>query len=87
MQILVLDILYIAGTDHPVPHLYDVNTFQCYLSSSIQEGQINDAINQVSLFLFCLLLQVSVIMLRYGEWIRLDFERCIILGLYQKLEL
>ncbi|XP_068656367.1 cleavage stimulation factor subunit 50 isoform X1 [Aristolochia californica] len=37
----------LAGTDHPIPHLYDVNTFQCYLSSSVQELNMNAAINQV----------------------------------------
>lgn len=37
----------LAGTDHSIPHLYDVNTFQCYLSSSLQDGHIDGAINQV----------------------------------------
>lgn len=37
----------LAGTDHPVPHLYDVNTFQCFLSANLQELNINAAINQV----------------------------------------
>ncbi|EXB28923.1 Cleavage stimulation factor subunit 1 [Morus notabilis] len=36
----------LAGTDHPIPHLYDVNTFQCYLSASIPEIGVNGAINQ-----------------------------------------
>ncbi|KAH6807719.1 Transducin/WD40 repeat-like superfamily protein [Perilla frutescens var. frutescens] len=36
----------LAGTDHPIAHLYDVNTFQCYLSSNAQEIS-NGAINQV----------------------------------------
>ncbi|GER41941.1 transducin/WD40 repeat-like superfamily protein [Striga asiatica] len=36
----------LAGTDHPIAHLYDVNTFQCYLSANIQEIN-NGAINQV----------------------------------------
>lgn len=36
-----------AGTDHPVAHLYDVNTFKCYLSSALQEGHVGGAINQV----------------------------------------
>ncbi|KAK6123135.1 hypothetical protein DH2020_043131 [Rehmannia glutinosa] len=36
----------LAGTDHPIAHLYDVNTFQCYLSSNVQEIS-NGAINQV----------------------------------------
>lgn len=37
----------LAGTDHPIPHLYDVNTFQCYLSANVQEISANGAINQV----------------------------------------
>nr|XP_019706612.2 cleavage stimulation factor subunit 50 [Elaeis guineensis] len=37
----------LAGTDHYIPHLYDVNTFQCYLSSHVQELNANAAINQV----------------------------------------
>nr|XP_027123472.1 cleavage stimulation factor subunit 50 isoform X1 [Coffea arabica]XP_027123473.1 cleavage stimulation factor subunit 50 isoform X1 [Coffea arabica] len=37
----------LAGTDHPVAHLYDVNTFQCYLSANIQDIGLNGAINQV----------------------------------------
>ncbi|KAK9080387.1 hypothetical protein SSX86_000145 [Deinandra increscens subsp. villosa] len=37
----------LAGTDHHIPHLYDVNTFQCYLSANIQEIGVNSAINQV----------------------------------------
>lgn len=36
----------LAGTDHPIPHLYDVNTFQCYLSASMPEIGVNGAINQ-----------------------------------------
>ncbi|XP_042040566.1 cleavage stimulation factor subunit 50-like isoform X2 [Salvia splendens] len=36
----------LAGTDHPIAHLYDVNTFQCYLSANVQETS-NGAINQV----------------------------------------
>lgn len=39
----------LAGTDHHVPHLYDVNTFQCYLSATVQEIGVNSAINQVSM--------------------------------------
>ncbi|BBH04031.1 Transducin/WD40 repeat-like superfamily protein [Prunus dulcis] len=27
----------LAGTDHPIPHLYDINTFQCYLSANAPE--------------------------------------------------
>ncbi|KAL3716604.1 hypothetical protein ACJRO7_008220 [Eucalyptus globulus] len=37
----------LAGTDHPIPHLYDVNTFQCYLSANVPEFAVNAAINQV----------------------------------------
>ncbi|XP_058070491.1 cleavage stimulation factor subunit 50 isoform X2 [Magnolia sinica] len=37
----------LAGTDHPIAHLYDINTFQCYLSSNVQETNANGAINQV----------------------------------------
>ncbi|PWA62417.1 transducin/WD40 repeat-like superfamily protein [Artemisia annua] len=37
----------LAGTDHHIPHLYDVNTFQCYLSANVQEIVVNSAINQV----------------------------------------
>ncbi|KAB2609477.1 cleavage stimulation factor subunit 1 [Pyrus ussuriensis x Pyrus communis] len=37
----------LAGTDHPIPHLYDINTFQCYLSANAPEIDDNRAINQV----------------------------------------
>ncbi|KAE9610686.1 putative transcription factor WD40-like family [Lupinus albus] len=37
----------LAGTDHAIPHLYDINTFQCYLSASTPEVGPNGAINQV----------------------------------------
>lgn len=37
----------LAGTDHHIAHLYDVNTFQCYLSSQLQETHIGGAINQI----------------------------------------
>ncbi|XP_020233063.1 cleavage stimulation factor subunit 50 isoform X1 [Cajanus cajan] len=37
----------LAGTDHAIPHLYDINTFQCYLSANIPETNPNGAINQV----------------------------------------
>ncbi|XP_015883234.3 cleavage stimulation factor subunit 50 [Ziziphus jujuba] len=37
----------LAGTDHPIAHLYDVNTFQCYLSANVPEIGANGAINQV----------------------------------------
>ncbi|KAK7260357.1 hypothetical protein RIF29_26335 [Crotalaria pallida] len=37
----------LGGTDHAIPHLYDVNTFQCYLSASNLEIGPNGAINQV----------------------------------------
>ncbi|KAH0975829.1 hypothetical protein GBA52_017728 [Prunus armeniaca] len=36
----------LAGTDHPIPHLYDINTFQCYLSANAPEIDVNGAINQ-----------------------------------------
>jgi hypothetical protein len=36
----------ITGTDHSIPHLYDVNTFQCYLSANVPEIGANGAINQ-----------------------------------------
>ncbi|XP_008240092.1 PREDICTED: cleavage stimulation factor subunit 50 isoform X3 [Prunus mume] len=36
-----------TGTDHPIPHLYDINTFQCYLSANAPEIDVNGAINQV----------------------------------------
>lgn len=37
----------LAGTDHPIPHLYDINTFKCYLPPNFQEIGVNSAINQV----------------------------------------
>ncbi|XP_011627820.1 cleavage stimulation factor subunit 50 isoform X1 [Amborella trichopoda] len=37
----------LAGTDHHIAHLYDINTFQCYLSAKVQDININGAINQV----------------------------------------
>ncbi|XP_020704924.1 cleavage stimulation factor subunit 50 isoform X1 [Dendrobium catenatum] len=37
----------LAGTDHHLPHLYDVNTFQCYLSSNVQDLNMISPINQV----------------------------------------
>ncbi|KAL8141882.1 hypothetical protein V2J09_014914 [Rumex salicifolius] len=37
----------LAGTDHPIPHLYDINTFKCYLSANAQDLGANAAINQV----------------------------------------
>jgi len=37
----------LAGTDHPIAHLYDVATFQCYLSSSLQDNHLGGAINQI----------------------------------------
>ncbi|XP_015571998.2 cleavage stimulation factor subunit 50 isoform X1 [Ricinus communis] len=37
----------LAGTDHQIAHLYDVNTFQCYLSANVPEIGMNGAINQV----------------------------------------
>ncbi|KAL5216962.1 hypothetical protein ABZP36_017646 [Zizania latifolia] len=35
----------IAGTDHPVAHLYDINTFTCYISANPHDSSA--AINQV----------------------------------------
>lgn len=40
-----------TGTDHQIPHLYDVNTFQCYLSANAPEIGISGAINQAWLIL------------------------------------
>lgn len=37
----------LAGTDHAIPHLYDINTFQCYLSANVPDVNPNGAINQV----------------------------------------
>ncbi|KAJ3669792.1 hypothetical protein LUZ60_010116 [Juncus effusus] len=37
----------LAGTDHPIAHLYDVNTFTCFLTSNTQDFNPNSAINQV----------------------------------------
>ncbi|KAF3438045.1 hypothetical protein FNV43_RR20801 [Rhamnella rubrinervis] len=37
----------LAGTDHPIAHLYDINTFHCYLSANVPEIGVNGAINQV----------------------------------------
>ncbi|GMH21899.1 hypothetical protein Nepgr_023742 [Nepenthes gracilis] len=37
----------LAGTDHPIAHLYDINTFKCYLSANVQDVGANAAINQV----------------------------------------
>ncbi|XP_044487574.1 cleavage stimulation factor subunit 50 isoform X2 [Mangifera indica] len=37
----------LAGTDHQIAHLYDINTFQCYLSANAPEIGVNGAINQV----------------------------------------
>ncbi|GKE86120.1 cleavage stimulation factor subunit 50, partial [Tanacetum coccineum] len=31
----------LAVTDHHVPHLYDVNTFQCYLSANVHKSVWN----------------------------------------------
>ncbi|MQM02212.1 hypothetical protein Taro_034975 [Colocasia esculenta] len=39
--------MHIAGTDHSLPHLYDINTFQCYLSADLPDLNPNAAINQV----------------------------------------
>uniref|UniRef100_A0A1J3CVL5 Cleavage stimulation factor 50 kDa subunit n=1 Tax=Noccaea caerulescens TaxID=107243 RepID=A0A1J3CVL5_NOCCA len=37
----------LAGTDHPIPHLYDVNTYQCFLPLNFPDNGGNGAINQV----------------------------------------
>ncbi|XP_028763582.1 cleavage stimulation factor subunit 50 [Neltuma alba] len=37
----------LAGTDHPIPHLYDINTFKCFLPSNVPDIGINGAINQI----------------------------------------
>ncbi|KAK4359375.1 hypothetical protein RND71_021604 [Anisodus tanguticus] len=37
----------LVGTDHQIPHLYDINTFKCYLPPNFQEMGVNGAINQV----------------------------------------
>ncbi|KMZ70395.1 Cleavage stimulation factor subunit 1-like protein [Zostera marina] len=37
----------LAGTDHPIPHLYDVNTFQCCITANAQRLNVNSPINQV----------------------------------------
>ncbi|KAF9624222.1 hypothetical protein IFM89_008160, partial [Coptis chinensis] len=37
----------LAGTDHHIAHLYDINTFQCYLTANDPEIGVNGAINQV----------------------------------------
>ncbi|XP_078430137.1 transducin/WD40 repeat-like superfamily protein [Wolffia australiana] len=37
----------LAGTDHPIPHLYDVYTFQCFISSDTRDLGSNAVINQV----------------------------------------
>lgn len=43
---------FLTGTDHAIPHLYDINTFQCYLSSNIPETSPSGAINQACNYLF-----------------------------------
>ncbi|XP_042420076.1 cleavage stimulation factor subunit 50-like isoform X2 [Zingiber officinale] len=37
----------LAGTDHPIPHLYDINTFKCYLTANAHDPNNIAAINQV----------------------------------------
>ncbi|KAL2935444.1 Cleavage stimulation factor subunit 50 [Bienertia sinuspersici] len=37
----------LAGTDHSIPHLYDINTFKCYLTANADDIAANAAINQV----------------------------------------
>ncbi|THU51872.1 hypothetical protein C4D60_Mb06t35640 [Musa balbisiana] len=36
----------LAGTDHPIPHLYDINTFKCYLTANAHDLNAKAAINQ-----------------------------------------
>lgn len=40
--------LVVTGTDHSIPHLYDINTFKCYLPPNFQDMGVNGAINQVN---------------------------------------
>ena len=58
----------ITGTDHQIPHLYDVNTFQCYLSSNVPEIGVNGSINQAwstqSIYLEGLIFHISQLTLR-----------------------
>lgn len=43
---------FLTGTDHPIPHLYDINTFKCFLPANIPEIGVNGAINQACSALF-----------------------------------
>eukprot|EP00850_Spirogloea_muscicola_P005833 SM000027S09614 [mRNA] locus=s27:295890:298453:+ [translate_table: standard] len=38
----------LAGTEHALLHLYDVNTFKCFLSAAVQPPHIGGAVNQAS---------------------------------------
>nr|GMD19342.1 cleavage stimulation factor subunit 50 isoform X2 [Ipomoea batatas] len=42
-----VDFRVLTGTDHSIPHLYDINTFQCYVPLHFQDIIVNGAINQV----------------------------------------
>ncbi|KAF7838549.1 cleavage stimulation factor subunit 50 [Senna tora] len=53
----------LAGTDHPIPHLYDINTFKCFLPANVPEIGINGAINQACSTLAMIFTQVSTIMM------------------------
>lgn len=74
---------HFTGTDHPIAHLYDVSTFQCYLSSSLQDNHVGGAINQVahltqflrlilfvSLFSCLIVFSIYHLMAQSFEWLR-----------------
>uniref|UniRef100_A0A803N356 Cleavage stimulation factor 50 kDa subunit n=1 Tax=Chenopodium quinoa TaxID=63459 RepID=A0A803N356_CHEQI len=42
-----IDLYLIMCTDHAIPHLYDINTFKCYLSAVYEDVAGTAAINQV----------------------------------------
>lgn len=48
----------LTGTDHQIPHLYDMNTFQCYVSANVLDIGVSGAINQA-----CLNFSVSLLFL------------------------
>lgn len=63
---------FLSGTDHPIAHLYDVATFQCYLSSSLQDNHLGGAINQV------IKIEVaSINLLVKGLYCRVDHTFCL----------
>ncbi|RRT85145.1 hypothetical protein B296_00002634 [Ensete ventricosum] len=45
------NLLNSTGTDHPIPHLYDINTFKCYLTAGAHDLSAKAAINQAWVFL------------------------------------